>query len=59
MPMEIEPAQTLFREQSGDDNQAQHRCQQEVEQIVSGVDGCHPDTKAKEEEACALGGQTN
>src|SRR5262245_59720248 len=57
MAVEIKSTQTVFGEKAGDHYDAQHHCEQEIEQIVAGVDGCDPDAKREQQEARAFRGQ--
>src|SRR6476659_5279028 len=54
MPVEVESAQTLLGQETGDHHDAQHHRQQQIEEIVAGVDGCHADADREQQEACAF-----
>ena len=54
VPMDVQSPHTLFRQQPGQDDQAQHHGQQKVEQIIPGVDGSDPDGQVQQQEADAF-----
>ena len=43
MSVEIQAAQTLLGQQSGDHHEAEHHRQQEIKEIVARIDGRYPD----------------
>ncbi|MCC2641217.1 MAG: hypothetical protein K0S45_1630 [Nitrospira sp.] len=47
--MEFQPAQALLRKQSRQDNQAQHHGEQQVEEIVAGIDCCDSNGQRKQQ----------
>lgn len=54
VPMDVQSPHTLFRQQPGQYDQAQHHGQQEVEQIIAGVDGGDPDGQGQQQETDAF-----
>ena len=50
MSTKFQSPKAVFREQSGDHNKAEHHCEEQVKQIVAGVDGGEPDPECEEKE---------
>jgi hypothetical protein len=57
--VKIEPAQTVLGKKSGDHHKPEHHRQEQVKEIVAGVDGCYTDAHGEEQEAETFGGQTD
>ena len=57
--MEIQSPYTLFRQQSGQHDQTQHHGQQQVEQIIAGIDGGDPNRQGQQQEAGAFRGDAD
>jgi len=59
MPMELQPSETALGEQTGDDDQAEHHREEQIKQIVAGIDGCEPDPEREEKKPRPFRCETN
>ena len=59
MPMELQSPETALGEETGDDDQAEHHREEQVKQIVAGIDGGEPDPECKKQKPRPFRGETN